>query len=132
MQNGCVVKTDKGTINSGTFDVSGTKSLRLNLSMRAGNLGTIRNLQHLESTLKQFLDIYRNEPWLSSIDLTKKFKALYGEFSPYKFNFYEDENSLYGTSFTDDPEKALEKLQKISEKIENVPSIVIITDNLDK
>lgn len=133
MQNGCViVQSDKSKVNSGTFDIVGIKSIRLNLSMRAGNLGMVKNLQHLEAQLKQFLDLYWNEPWLSSKDLTTKVKSIYGDVTPYKFNFYEDEDNLYGIRFVDDASSALEKLKRISKKVENVPSIVIITDNVDK
>ena len=135
-QNGCIVTTTDGSkvtkTNSGTFDVLGIMSLRLNLSMRSGNLGMVKNLQHLESKLKQFLDVFKNEPWLNSEGLTKKVAKLYGTLTPFKFNFYEDSTGLYGIAFTTDPEESLAKLEKFAPVPKDKPNIVIITDNLDK
>lgn len=129
MQNGYTTKiSSTASANSGTFDVTGIRTLRLNLSMRAGNLGMIKNLDTLETYLKMVMAPYRDTPWMRQAELDSKVAAL----SPFKFKYWEDDNSLFGVAFTSNPTEALEKLERISKKGTNGPKIVIITDDLDK
>ncbi|MBQ8131046.1 MAG: hypothetical protein IJ193_00980 [Bacilli bacterium] len=74
MQNGTTVelegqdsegRTIKTHNNSGVFDVVAISGPRLNLSMRAGNLGMINNLNRVEAMVQKMLDVYTEKPWLT-------------------------------------------------------------------
>ena len=71
MQNGTIVEQKDpktGEIvynNSGVFDIVATSGPRLNLSMRAGNLGMINNLNRVEQMVQKMLDVYSEKPWLN-------------------------------------------------------------------
>lgn len=138
MQNGVSVEseqTNKETgakvkvyENSGVFDIIGINGPRLNLSMRAGNLGMINNLNRIESMIQKMLDVYADKPWLSAKDV---WDSVSSQMTPFKFEYFETTDALYGIAPTSNATVALEKLQKLP-KSENLgPKIVIITDHVD-
>jgi hypothetical protein len=63
MQNGALFRNKDGRLeSSGVFDVIGICGPRLNLSMRAGNLGMVNNLNHVEGMVQTALDVYAEKP----------------------------------------------------------------------
>jgi hypothetical protein len=51
--------------------------------------------------------------------------------SPYKFEYFESENALYGIAPTSNPQTSIEKLKSLPKTSTKGPKIVIISDHID-
>ena len=137
MQNGTTVelegqdsegRTIKTHNNSGVFDVVAISGPRLNLSMRAGNLGMINNLNRVEAMVQKMLDVYTEKPWLTPKQI---WDAVSAEMTPFKFEYFERTDSIFGIGTASDATAAIEKLKSFPKSDNKGPKIVIITDNVD-